>query len=181
MLRILALLRSLAKSRLVTTTMGPATEPIFPVIPQPMALVMDTLSGPLRMSPTPSGSKSCSKARSEPEKPFFHEDSFSKLLSGPLVILHFALYGAVPIYYLVCYSPFSNFEAGQLNQIIRWALLLLTQYLTAILVVSWLGQYKVRKEVLGFACMVTAVTLLAGLKHWVEDIGTPDALWIRPA
>lgn len=145
-----------------------------------MALVMDTLSGPLGMASTPPGPVSCDKARSEPRKPFFHEDSFSRLLGGPLVVLHFALYGAVPTYYLVHYSPFSNFGAGRLDQVIRWALFFLTQYLTAILVVSWLGQYRVRKETLGFVFVVSAVTLLAGLKHWVEDMSARQVLWVKP-
>lgn len=148
-------------------------ESIFPIIPQPMVLAVDTLSRPLRRAPTPSGSvgMSCDKSKADPRLSLFHEDVFSRLLSGPLVIFHFAFYCAVPVYYLAHFSPFSHFEGGgQFNQVIRWALLLLTQYLTAILTVSWFGRYMVRKEVTALVLMLTTMALVAGLKMFMEEI-----------
>lgn len=151
----------------------------FPIIPQPMALAANTLAGSARRSNTPicSGSNSSHSVSTDklvvlkPRHWLFHEDVFSRLLSGPLIIAHFALYCAVPVYYLVHYSPFSHFEPGTLNQTIRWTLLFLTQCFTAVLAVAWLGkQYQVHRELLAFLSMGTAVFLLAGLKHVAEDM-----------
>lgn len=151
----------------------------FPIIPQPMALAATTLAGSARRANTPicssnGNSHSVSTDKLVVLKPrswLFHEDVFSRLLSGPLIIVHFALYCAVPVYYLVHYSPFSHFAPGTLNQTIRWTLLFLTQCFTAILAVAWLGKhYQVRRELLAFLSMGTAVFLLAGLKHVLEDM-----------
>lgn len=134
-----------------------------------MALAADALSGPLKRAPTPSDRVSCDKSRTQPRRPFFHEDVFSRILGGPLVILHFALYCAVPVYYLVHYSPFSHFEDGTANQSVRWILSFLTQYLTAVLVVSWSGHYEVRRDVAACLLMGIAVFVVAGLRSLVED------------
>lgn len=142
-------------------------ESIFPIIPQPIVLAVDTLSRPFRRTPTPSGPMSCDKTSPDPRLSLFHEDVFSRLLSGPLVIFHFAFYCAVPVYYLVHFSPFAAFEGSQLNQAI---LLFLTQYLTAILVVSWFGRYTGRKVVTACVFMVTTMALVAGMKMFMDDL-----------
>lgn len=136
-----------------------------------MALAVDTLSRPLlRRAPTPSArSKSCDKSSADPRLSLFHEDVFSRILSGPLVIFHFAFYCAVPVYYLVHYSPFGGLEGSQLGHAIRWTLLFLTQYLTAMLAVSWFGRYTVRKEVTACVFMATAMAMVAGLKIFTEE------------
>lgn len=172
--------------------MTSTAEPAFPIIPQPLALAVDTLSRPfgLRRSPTPSRAvtMSCSTtdkshssnksrqaraaAAADRRRSLFHEDVFSRLLGGPLSIFHFAFYCAVPLYYLAHYSPFSRFEAGPgpANQVVRWALLLLTQYLTVMLAVSWFGRYTVRKEVTALVFMATSVTLVAALKVMMDGL-----------
>ncbi|KAJ4387431.1 hypothetical protein N0V93_008023 [Gnomoniopsis smithogilvyi] len=168
--------------------MNSPVDTAFPLIPQPMALAANTLTGSARRANAPTCSSSStttttSSGRSvstdklivlKPRHWLFHEDVFSRLLSGPLIIVHFALYCAVPVYYLVHYSPFSHFEPGTLNQTIRWTLLFLTQCFTAVLAVAGLGkQYRVGKELIAFLSMGTAVFLLAGLKHVVEDMAAP--------
>lgn len=154
--------------------MSSPADTVFPIIPQPMALAANTLTGSARRANPPSHAVSVSTDKLHVLKPrhwLFHEDVFSRLLSGPLIIVHFALYCAVPVYYLVHYSPFSHFEPGALNQTIRWTLLFLTQCFTAVLAVAWLGKhYRVRKELIAFLGMGTAVFLVAGLKHVVEDM-----------
>lgn len=154
--------------------MSPPADTVFPIIPQPMALAANTLTGSSRRPNAASApSRSVSTDKLDVLKPrhwLFHEDVFSRLLSGPLIIVHFALYCAVPVYYIVHYSPFSHFEPGALNQTIRWTLLFLTQCFTAVLAVAWLGKhYPVRKELIAFLFMGTAVFLVAGLKQLVED------------
>lgn len=141
--------------------MNSQTTTIFPIIPQPMALAANTLAGPT----------SPDKLVLKPRHWLYHEDVFSRLLSGPFVIIHYAMYCFVPVVYLVNYSPFSHFEPGTLNQTIRWTLLFLTQCFTAVLTVAWFGQhYKVRKELIAFLFMGSAVLVAAGLKHVVEDM-----------
>lgn len=151
--------------------MDSARDPVFPIICPPMALAAESFSN-ARKSPAPATrvDKSRTPPSATPHQPskIFHEDVFSRLLGGPLLIVHFALYGFVPIYYLVHYSPFSHPEPGALNQIMRWTLCLGTMYVTAVLVVTWFGHYQVRKDVV--ACLSTgvAVFLLAGMKTWLE-------------
>lgn len=147
--------------------MDSATDAVFPIIRPPMALAAETFSSPTpRRSPVPSVRVEKSRAPHQPSK-IFHEDVFSRILGGPLLIVHFALYGVVPIYYLIHYSPFSSPESGAVNHMMRWTLFLLTMYVTAVLVVSWFGRYEVRKEVAGFLSMGVVVFLLAGVKTWV--------------
>ncbi|PSR76329.1 hypothetical protein BD289DRAFT_456995 [Coniella lustricola] len=170
-------------------TMSFQSEPIFPIIPPPMALAADALlSGTSRRarSPVPPAMASMAsmatmattpttapaadhQPRRQSRSTLFNEDIFSRLLSGPLLIVHFALYCAVPVYYLVYWSPFSHFDAGAFNQLVRWALLGLTQYLTAILMVSWSGRHQVRRELVAGSVISTTVLLLAGLKSWIEQ------------
>lgn len=206
--------------------MTSTAEPAFPIIPQPLALAVDTLSRPfaLRRSPTPSravtmscttdkaahslinnssssssnnptnsknnttnnnSSKSIQARAADRRRSLFHEDVFSRLLSSPLLtVFHFAFYCAIPLYYLAHHSPFSRFEATAAaadadadarggraaDQVVRWALLLLTQYLTAMLAVSWFGRYTTRREVAAVVCMAASVTLVAGLKVVVDGV-----------
>lgn len=135
-----------------------------------MALAADSFTN-ARRSPAPSNrvdkSRTASATPHQPSK-IFHEDIFSKLLGGPLLVVHFALYGLVPIYYLIHYSPFSNFEPGALNQIMKWTLFLGTMYVTAVLVVICFGRYQVRKDVAAFLATGAAVFVLAGMKTWLE-------------
>lgn len=149
--------------------MDSARDPVFPLIRPPMALAAESFTN-TRRSPAPSTrvdkSRTASATPHQPSK-IFHEDIFSRLLGGPLLIVHFALYGLVPIYYLTHYSPFSNFEPGALNQIMRWTLFLGTMYVTAVLVVTCFGRYQVRKDV-AFLSTGAAVFLLAGTKTWLE-------------
>lgn len=146
--------------------MNSQTTTIFPIIPQPMALAANTLAGPAASSPD--------KLTLKPRHWLYHEDVFSRLLSGPFIIIHYAMYCFVPVVYLVHYSPFSShtFASGTLNQLIRLVLLVLTQCFTAVLTVAWFGgqHYKVRKELLAFLFMGSAVFVAAGLKHVVEDL-----------
>lgn len=125
--------------------------------------------------PTNLVDKSRTAASTAPHQPskIFHEDVFSRLLGGPLFIVHFALYGFVPIYYLMHFSPFSHFEPGALNQIMRWTLFLGTMYVTAVLVVICFGRYQVRKDVAALLSTSTAVFLLAGMKTWLEANNVP--------
>lgn len=152
--------------------MDAARDPVFPIIRPPMALAAESFTS-ARRSPAPSTRVEKSRtapSSATPHQPskIFHEDIFSRLLGGPLFIVHFALYGLVPIYYLMHYSPFSNFESGALNQIMRWTLFLGTMYTTAVLVVTCFGRYQVRKDVVAFLSTGAAVFLLAGMKTWLE-------------
>lgn len=141
---------------------------LFPIIPQPMALAVNTLAGA-------SGS-STDKLALKPRHWLYHEDVFFRLLSGPLIILHYAMYCFVPVFYLINYSPFSSFEPGTLNQTIRWTLLFFTQCFTAVLAVAWFGKhYKVRKELLAFLFMGSAIFVAAGFKHALEDMAASKA------
>lgn len=133
-----------------------------------MALAADALlSSTSRRSPVPANMADTTKRRRQSRSALFNEDIFSRLLSGPLLIVHFAMYCAVPVYYLIHWSPFSHFESGTFNQVMRWALLCLTQYLTAILMVSWNGRHKIRREVVAGSVISTTILLLAGLKSWM--------------
>lgn len=135
-----------------------------------MALAADSFAS-ARRSPAPPArvdkSRAASTAPHQPSK-IFHEDIFSKLLGGPLLIVHFALYGLVPIQYLIHYSPFSHFQPGALNQIMRWTLFMGTMYVTAVLVVTCFGRYQLRKDVAAFLVTGAAVFVMAGIKTWLE-------------
>lgn len=141
--------------------------PTFPIIRPPMSLAATATS--LAGSTSRAALTSTDKLVLQPRHWLYHEDVFSRILSGPFVIIHYAMYCFVPVVYLVKYSPFTNFEPGTSNQIIRWALLFLTQCFTAVLAVACFGKhYKVRKELIAFVFMGSAVFLVAGLKHVVE-------------
>lgn len=130
-----------------------------------MALAADTIT---KRSPTISTSYD-NNQHQPVHKSLFNEDIFSQLLGGPLLFVHFAFYAAVPIYYLAHYSPFSHLDALVIHPAVKWALLFITEYVTAIFIVSWSGSYKVRKEVAAFLYMGTAMVLMAGVKNWVEE------------
>lgn len=92
-----------------------------------------------------------------PRHPIFNEDIFSKFYTTPFMVFHFALYGAVPLYYLLHYSPFRDFGSGIVDEVVKWFLFVLTQYTTAVIVTSWDGRYRVRKDVAACALMLVCV------------------------
>lgn len=155
--------------------MDSARDPVFPLIQPPMALAAESFTN-TRRSPVPS-TRADKQRTAVPPQPsqFFHEDVFSRLLGGPFMIVHFALYGIIPIYYILHYSPFSNFEPGALNQIMRWTLFLATMYVTAVLVVTCFGRYQVRKDVAAFLSTAAAIFVVAGMKTWLETNDSPPA------
>ncbi|KAI3399128.1 hypothetical protein diail_7707 [Diaporthe ilicicola] len=106
-----------------------------------------------------------------PRHPIFNEDFFSKFCAGPFLAFHFALYGAIPVYYLLHYSPFRDFGGdGALNHVVRWSLFVLTQYLTAVVVTSWDGRYRVQKDVAACALMLVGLAAATGLKALVDGM-----------
>ncbi|KAL2280222.1 hypothetical protein FJTKL_12682 [Diaporthe vaccinii] len=170
---------------------------VFPLIPAPMTLAVDTFSAATsaRRSPVPSRSSTSasrtmtpptpapaasaaasptttSTRAKDPRHPIFHEDVFSKFCTTPFIVLHFALYGAVPFYYLLHYSPFRDFGSGVVNELVKWSLFVLTQYLTAIIVTSWGGRYRVNRDVAACALMLVC---LAGAT-WLKALADGTAL-----
>lgn len=87
------------------------------------------------------------------------------MYTTPLLALDFAVYGATPFYYLIHYSPIHDAmnEAGDgvLNQVVKWMLIMLAQYITALIVVSWGGRYQVHKNAAGLALMVAGLVMLS--------------------
>lgn len=141
--------------------MNSRVETIFPIMSQPMALAANSLAGPA----------STDKLVLQPRHWLYHEDVFSRLLSGPFIVIHYLMYAAVPLFYLAYYSPFSSFPPGTLHQTIRWSLLFLTQCFTALLTVAWFGEhYKVRKELYAFLFMGSAVFLAVGLQQIMDHM-----------
>lgn len=59
-----------------------------------------------------------------------------------------------------------------MSHLVRWMLLLFTQYMTAFLTVSFFGRCMVRKEVTAGVFMLAAAGLLARLKMFLEDMAT---------
>lgn len=146
-------------------------EPAFPIIPQPMALAADALSRPSRKPPVPSNLVDKPRRRQQQQRSvFFNEDIFSRVLGGPLLIVHFALYCVVPVIYLAYFSPFSHFRPGTFSQTMRLVLLCLTQCLTAVLAVSWDGRLGVRKELTTILYVTAAVFVVGGLKTLVDGL-----------
>lgn len=90
------------------------------------------------------------------------------------MVLHFALYGATPFYYLLHYSPFRSTEDGvgddAFNQTLKWTLLLMTQYITAVIVVSWSGRYQAWKNMAVCAYMVAGLGIFSWLRAWVSHM-----------
>ncbi|KAG6355113.1 hypothetical protein INS49_004194 [Diaporthe citri] len=155
---------------------------VFPLIPAPMALAVDTFSAATsaRRSPVPSRSTASanrtmtpptpapaasaatsptttSNRAKNPRHPIFNEDIFSRLYSTPFMVLLFAFYGAVPFYYLLHYSPFRDFDSGVVNEVVKWSLFVLTQYITAVIVTSWGGRYRLQKDVTACALMLVCL------------------------
>ncbi|KKY32759.1 hypothetical protein UCDDA912_g07295 [Diaporthe ampelina] len=185
--------------------MASRSDTVFPLIPAPMALAVDTFSAATsaRRSPVPSrsttsadrtttsispaatsttsssssSSSSTSSSKStraeNPRHPIFNEDIFSKFYATPFLVFHFALYGAVPFYYLLHYSPFRDFDSGVINQLVKWCLFVLTQYITAVVVTSWGGRYRVRKDVAACALMLVALAGATGLKAFGDEMAVP--------
>ncbi|POS78986.1 hypothetical protein DHEL01_v202616 [Diaporthe helianthi] len=183
--------------------MASQSDTVFPLIPAPMALAVDTISSAAasaRRSPIPSrGATSADKRATSPQTtttitstsstpaaatttratkaknprhPIFNEDIFSKFYTTPFLVFHFALYGAVPFYYLLHYSPFRDFGTGAANEAVKWFLFILTQYITAVIVTSWGGRYRVHKDVAACAIMLACLTggmLLKALVDGVAD------------
>lgn len=79
------------------------------------------------------------------------------MTTTPFMVFHFALYGAVPFYYLLHYSPFRDFGSGGANELVKWFLFVLTQYTTAVIVTSWGGRYRVNKDVAACAIMLACL------------------------
>lgn len=105
-----------------------------------------------------------------PRHPIFNEDIFSKFYTTPFLVFHFALYGAVPFYYLLHYSPFRDFGSGAANEAIKWFLFILTQYITAVIVTSWGGRYRVHKDVAACALMLACLTGGTVLKALIDGM-----------
>jgi hypothetical protein len=168
--------------------MASQSDTVFPLIPAPMALAVDTFSAATgaRRSPVPSRNAApadrtatppttissitaasptsppaptaAANRPKNPRHPIFNEDIFSKLTKTPFMVFHFALYGAVPFYYLLHYSPFRDFGPGVANELVKWFLFVLTQYTTAVIVTSWGGRYRVHKDVAACALMLACLT-----------------------
>lgn len=91
------------------------------------------------------------------------------------MVFHFALYGAVPLYYLLHYSPFRDFVgSGVVNEFVRWSLAVLTQYTTAVIVTSWGGRYRVQKDVVACALMLVCLAGATGLKALMDGMAVPN-------
>ncbi|KAJ0108831.1 hypothetical protein J7T55_011322 [Diaporthe amygdali] len=176
--------------------MASRSDTVFPLIPAPMALAVDTLSAAAattsRRSPAPSRATTTSadrittpntpataaaetpgattKRAKNPRHPIFNEDIFSRFYTTPFLVFHFAIYGAIPFYYLLHYSPFRDFGGGTLNHVVKWALFVLTQYITAVIVTSWNGRYRVQKDVTACALMLVGLAGLTGLKALVDGM-----------
>lgn len=178
--------------------MASRSDTVFPLIPAPMALAVDTFSAAAsaRRSPVPSRStSSADRTRTSippsatstsaptttsssskptrtknPRHPVFNEDIFSKFYATPFLVFHFALYGAVPLYYLLHYSPFRDFDSGAVNQVVKWSLFVFTQYITAVVVTSWGGRYRVRKDVAACAVMLVVLAGATGLKSLMDEM-----------
>lgn len=86
------------------------------------------------------------------------------------MVLLFAFYGAVPFYYLLHYSPFRHFGSGVVNEVVKWSLFVLTQYITAVIVTSWGGRYRVQKDVAACALMLVGLAFATGLKALVDEM-----------
>lgn len=86
------------------------------------------------------------------------------------MVLLFAFYGAVPFYYLLHYSPFRDFDSGVVNQLVKWALFVLTQYTTAVIVTSWGGRYRVQKDAAACALMLACLACATGLKALLDGM-----------
>lgn len=84
------------------------------------------------------------------------------------MVFHFALYGAVPFYYLLHYSPFRDFGSGVVDELVKWSLFIFTQYITAVIIISWGGRYRVQKDVAACALMLVCLAFGTWLKT-VED------------
>ncbi|KAL1866841.1 hypothetical protein Daus18300_006544 [Diaporthe australafricana] len=106
-----------------------------------------------------------------PRHPIFNEDIFSRFYATPFLALHFALYCAVPLYYLLHYSPFRDFggPGGALNHVVKWSLFVLTQYATAVIVTSWDGRYRVQRDAVVCVVMLVGLAAATGLKALVFD------------
>lgn len=91
------------------------------------------------------------------------------------MVFHFALYGAVPFYYLLHYSPFRNFVgSGVVNELVKWSLFVLTQYTTAVIVTSWGGRYRVQKDAVACALMLVCLAGATGLKALMDGMAVPN-------
>lgn len=152
-------------------SMGSARRPVFPLIPQPMALITETVTsdGPSRPRPIPPDKTTKPNRWRAP----IDSNVLSRLCTIPLLALQWVIYGATPLYYLLHYSPFRDegdgIWVGLLSQFVRWTLCVVIQYITAVLVVSWSGRYEVRKSRAVFALMVAGLFVLSSLKVWVDD------------
>ncbi|KAG8162160.1 hypothetical protein KVR01_007925 [Diaporthe batatas] len=188
--------------------MASRSDTVFPLIPAPMALAVDTISSAAasaRRSPVPSKSArspadrraasptkttasptatasaspmpaaatSTTTRAKNPRHPVFNEDIFSKFYTTPFMVFHFALYGAVPFYYLLHYSPFRDFGSGAANEAVKWFLFILTQYITAVIVTSWGGRYRVHKDVAACALMLAGLTGGTLLKALFDGMAGP--------
>lgn len=89
------------------------------------------------------------------------------------MVFHFALYGAVPFYYLIHYSPFRDFDSGIVNEVVKWSLFILTQYITAVIVTSWGGRYRVNKDVAACAILLVCLAGATGLKGLMDGMAGP--------
>lgn len=141
-------------------------------MPQPMALAAETLTGPTWKSR--SRSKSPHKTtKAHSRHVFFNKRVLSRLYKVPLLTLHWAIYGAAPFYYLLHYSPFrdkgNGIEAGVLNQFVKWSLCIAIQYITAVIVVSWSGRYRMRKNTSVFVLIVAGLFVFSSIKACVDD------------
>lgn len=89
------------------------------------------------------------------------------------MVFHFALYGAVPFYYLIHYSPFRDFDSGVANEVVKWFLFVLTQYITAVIVTSWGGRYRVNKDVAACGIMLVCLAGATGFKALMDGMAGP--------
>lgn len=105
-----------------------------------------------------------------PRHPIFNEDVFSKFCTTPFMVFHFALYGAVPFYYLLHYSPFRDFGSGAVDQVVKWSLFVFTQYITAVVIISWGGRYRVDKDVAACALMLVCMIGATWLKALLDGM-----------
>lgn len=143
-------------------TSTPTTSAAAAPLPPPSTAAVTTT--------TTTATTSSSRPAKNPRHPIFNEDIFSRFYATPFLVFHFALYGAIPLYYMLHYSPFRDFGSGALNHVVKWSLFVLTQYATAVIVTSWDGRYRVQRDVAACVVMLVGLAAATGLKALVEGM-----------